>query len=146
MIDGSGVSCEIVIEWKSLALTDDKSILIQVMAWCCQAPSHYLSQCWPRSMSPYDATRPLWVNTKIYKNPQCSYTMMIYRTIIWVMAWCGQAPSKPLPEPMLTQIYDVTRPQWVNTQMSKNPQCSYTMIIYKTIAGCRYLYPPLHHR
>ena len=23
------------------------------MAWCPQAPSHYLSQCWPRSVSPY---------------------------------------------------------------------------------------------
>ena len=27
-----------------------------------QAPSHYLSQCWPRSLSPYDVTRPQWVN------------------------------------------------------------------------------------
>ena len=31
-------------------LTDDKSTLVQVMAWCRQAPSHYLSQCWPRSL------------------------------------------------------------------------------------------------
>ena len=28
-----------------------KSALARVMAWCCQATSHYLSQCWPRSMS-----------------------------------------------------------------------------------------------
>ena len=27
--------------------------LVQVMAWCCQAPSHYLNQCWPRSPSLY---------------------------------------------------------------------------------------------
>ena len=26
--------------------TDDKSTLVQVMAWCHQATSHYLSQCW----------------------------------------------------------------------------------------------------
>ena len=39
-------------------LTDDKSTLVQVMAWCRQATSHYLSQCWPRSMSPYGVTRP----------------------------------------------------------------------------------------
>ena len=26
-----------------------------------QATSHYLNQCWPRSMSPYGATRPQWV-------------------------------------------------------------------------------------
>ena len=43
-------------------LTDDKSTLVQVMAWCCQATSHYLSQCWPRSVSPYGVTRPQWVN------------------------------------------------------------------------------------
>ena len=27
---------------------DVKSTLLQVMAWCHQAPSHNLSQCWPR--------------------------------------------------------------------------------------------------
>ena len=41
--------------------TDDKSTLVQVMAWCHQATSHYLSQCWPRSLSPYGITRPQWV-------------------------------------------------------------------------------------
>ena len=32
-------------------LLDDKSTLFQVMAWCYQETSHYLSLCWPRSMS-----------------------------------------------------------------------------------------------
>ena len=32
------------------------------MTWCHQATSHYLSQCWPRSMSPCGVTRPQWVN------------------------------------------------------------------------------------
>ena len=41
--------------------TDDKSTLVQVMAWCHQAPSHYLNQCWPTSMIPYDITRLQWV-------------------------------------------------------------------------------------
>ena len=41
---------------------DHKSTLVQVMAWCRQARSHYLSQCWPKSLSPYDVTRPQWVN------------------------------------------------------------------------------------
>ena len=31
------------------------------MAWCCQATSHYLSQYWPRSMSPYGITWQWWV-------------------------------------------------------------------------------------
>ena len=35
------------------------------MAWCHQATSHYFSQCWPRSMSPYGVTGPQWVNTII---------------------------------------------------------------------------------
>ena len=39
------------------------------MAWCRQATSHYLNQCWSRSMSPSGVTRPQWVtqeiNTKI---------------------------------------------------------------------------------
>ena len=34
--------------WMPQDLTDDKSTLVQVMAWCRQATSHYLSQCrWP---------------------------------------------------------------------------------------------------
>ena len=33
------------------------------MTWCRQATSHYLSQCWPRSMWPYGVTRPQWVKT-----------------------------------------------------------------------------------
>ena len=31
------------------------------MAWCCQATSHYLSQCSPRYVSPYGITKPQWV-------------------------------------------------------------------------------------
>ena len=34
-------------------------------------------------------------------------------TLVQVMAWCHQATIKPLPEPILTQIYGVIRPQWV---------------------------------
>ena len=56
-----GISHEIALRWMPLDLTDDKSTLVQVMAWCRQAPSHYLSQCWPRS--PYGVTRPQRVNT-----------------------------------------------------------------------------------
>ena len=37
----------------SLDFTNDQSTLVQVMAWCRHATSHYLSQCWPRSLSPF---------------------------------------------------------------------------------------------
>ena len=40
---------------------DDRSTLVNVMAWCRQAISHYLNQCWPRFMSPYGVTKPQWV-------------------------------------------------------------------------------------
>ena len=50
------------LRWMPRDLTDDKSTLVQVMAWCRQATSHYLHHCWPRSLPPYGFTRPQWVN------------------------------------------------------------------------------------
>ena len=32
--------------WMPLDFINEKSILVQVMAWCLMAPSHYLNQCW----------------------------------------------------------------------------------------------------
>ena len=52
-----------VLRWMPQNLTDDKSTLVQVMAWCRQATNHYLNQCWPRSPMPYGITRPQWVNS-----------------------------------------------------------------------------------
>ena len=49
--------------WMPRHLTHDTSTLVQVMAWCRQAASHYLSHCLPRSMSPDGLTRPQWVNS-----------------------------------------------------------------------------------
>ena len=49
------------LRWMPQDLTDDKSALVQVMAWCHQATSHYLSQCWLSSLSPYGVARPQWV-------------------------------------------------------------------------------------
>ena len=46
-IRGWGISCEIALRWMSLYLIDDTSTLVQVMAWCRQATSHYRNQCWP---------------------------------------------------------------------------------------------------
>ena len=64
MNGGWGMSYEISLRLKPLDLTDDKSTLVQVMAWYRQATSHYLSQCWPRSMSPNGVTRPQWHSVK----------------------------------------------------------------------------------
>ena len=45
------------------------------MAWCRQATSHYLSQCWPRSMSPYGVTRPQWVK-ECPQISHCAYVQL----------------------------------------------------------------------
>ena len=63
MTDGFDISSEIALRWTSLDLSDDKATLVQVMAWCRQATSHYLNQCWPRSLPPYGVTRPEWVKS-----------------------------------------------------------------------------------
>ena len=73
---GWGISYEIALRWLPLDLTDDTSTLVQVMAWCHQATSHYLSQCWPRSMSPYGVTRPQWVKH------QCHWTSLTYNLFL----------------------------------------------------------------
>ena len=52
VITFTSISRAIVFRWMVQDSTDDQSILIQVLAWSCQASSHYLSQCWPRSLSP----------------------------------------------------------------------------------------------
>ena len=48
------------LRWMPQDLTV-KSTLAQVMAWCRQATSHYLNQCWLSLLSPYSVTRPQWV-------------------------------------------------------------------------------------
>ena len=75
------IFCEIAIRWMPQHLTDNLSTLVQVMAWCRQATSHYLRQCWPtgRSLSPYDVTRPKWVKNHHYS--------------LLVREYCNQAQS-----------------------------------------------------
>ena len=91
MTDGWVISCKIGLRWMPLDLTNDKSTLVQVMAWCRQATSHYLNQCWPKSLSPYGVTRPQCVKamelpqscTKplIYLLPSCSQEHYLYPSL-----------------------------------------------------------------
>ena len=70
-----GVSCEIRVRWMPQNTFDDQSTLVQVMAWCHQAPSHFLRKCWPRSLSPYAIVRPQWVKSSLlwqYISPKYS--------------------------------------------------------------------------
>ena len=58
-----GTHCIIGPRWMPQNRTKGKSILVQVLAWCHQATSHYLSQCWPRSILPYGIIRLQWIKT-----------------------------------------------------------------------------------
>ena len=122
----------------------DKSTLVQVMAWCCQATSHYLNQCWRRSPMPNGVTRPQWVNSSPSGQNGHHFACDIQRCIfmnenfcIWIkfsqkfaltgpinnvpalgliMAW-HHIGDKPLSKPLLTWFTNsYMRPwgKWVN--------------------------------
>ena len=90
------IPCQIALRWMSEDFTDDKSTLCQVLAWCRQARSHYLSQCWPRSILPYGVTRPQWVSYielklnrlatswRMYVFPSLRELIYVYRTASWL--------------------------------------------------------------
>ena len=94
MNSGRGISYKIALRWMPLDLTDDKSTLVQVMAWCHQATSHYLSQCWPRSLPPYDFTRPQWVNFLVLKLECFKRTRSI---LLLLMPWLLASPGHQQP-------------------------------------------------
>ena len=107
------------------------------MAWCRQATSHYQSQCWPRSMSPYGFIRPQWVNI-IYCYAMGHLTLVAITGTITLVSYLGSqvtaihmkirhqlisptcAWSSTELQHYLSQCwprfmspYGVTRPQWV---------------------------------
>ena len=57
------------------------------------APSHYLSQCWSRSLSPNGVTRPQWVNN--VRHGWCCYIYILMK-FLWdveVTSACWGQPS-----------------------------------------------------
>ena len=87
---GWGISYEIALRWMPQDLTDEKSTLVQVMAWCRQATSHYLSQCWPRSLSPYGVTTP---NELKRLRPDLEGFVVTMHKVIW-------ETGSPIPRPL----------------------------------------------
>ena len=90
VIDGWGNCCEIALIWMSLGSTDDPSILLQGMAWFRQATSHYLSQCWPRPLTPFGVTRPQWINTTVVRahpNWKTSRPYITFSMILETYTW-----------------------------------------------------------
>ena len=62
VIDGRATSCEIALRCLPLDFTDNKTILVQVMAWCRQAAVHYPGQCWLRWPDLWHHMEPLCHN------------------------------------------------------------------------------------
>ena len=56
--DSSVFLCEISPRFKPQNFINQKSAMVQAMAWCCQAKSHHLSQCWSRFILSCGITRP----------------------------------------------------------------------------------------
>ena len=112
VIDGWGISCELVLTWISFNLTDDKSTLVQVMAWFCQATSHYLSQWWPRSLSPYGVTRPQWVNCWLIA---FNYLCFFWTNPLYFIMVCS--PNPPCKKFSISNSR--IKMQWVNLSESK---------------------------
>ena len=79
-----------------LDLTDDKSTLVQVMAWCRQATSHHLSQCWPRSMLPNDVTRPQRVNS-LWSSYGCMVKRLLFLVLVRALNCTKQEKKKNIP-------------------------------------------------
>ena len=99
-------------------LTDNKSTLFQVMAWCRQASSHYLSQCWPSSMSPYDVTRPQWVKQ--------SHAIIIghFRLPLWPRQFTCHGPIDQLHKSHNAPVPYPTKRHWCryqNVSTMQNP-------------------------
>ena len=80
----TGHRCEIVLRWMPLNITYETAILIYVMTCCRQPMSHYLSQRWPRSMSPYVVTKQQCVKRHAITCPSAGPgEWRIYVSRIW---------------------------------------------------------------
>ena len=62
------IFCEIALSWMLKNTFDYRSTLVQVMTWCLQATSHYMSHCWPRNMSQSLFLGLYWLTTKKSSN------------------------------------------------------------------------------
>ena len=132
----------------SLDFTDDQSTMVQAMAWCRQATSHYLSQCWPRSLLPYGVSRPEWVNSLVPERCGNNFKSNAFRNLIfrivawtfsvillsgechrtslmrsqhWIRQWLGAIRQQAITWANIDLVLwsHITRPHWVNYLFSR---------------------------
>ena len=81
--------------WRLHNLINGKSTWVQVMAWCHQATSHYLSQCWPRSLSPLPESKLAVCSTTPCGVARTYFCLLLCRLLPWlcvvacVAGWTG---------------------------------------------------------
>ena len=118
VLDDWGISCAIHLIWMSQGFSDDKSTLVQVIAWCRQATSHYLNQCWPKSKLTYGVIRPYCVNSS-----WPSDVIWHHRTV--KIAACYGSGEEPLWHQAII---------WANTNLlSTEPLGTNINILFKTL-------------
>ena len=84
-----GTRCEIFLRWMPPSFSDEKSTLVQVMAWCHQVTSHYQNGCWLGSVAPYGVTGPQWGNVLTYLWLNLSLDITDDPAYLTLLTYCG---------------------------------------------------------
>ena len=104
------------------------------MAWCHQATSHYLNQCWPISMVPYIGTRPQWVNDLPDWYCVCQQTLFTLKPYLFQFhtGWNSMSLGILL---LLWMRVETTLQKWIlNTYMPAPHGCKFVDSIFKCIS------------
>ena len=110
------------------------------MAWCRQATSHYLNQCWPIFMVPYSGTRPQWVNDLPDWYCVCQQTLFTLKPYLFQFhtGWNSISLGILL---LLWKWVETTLQKWIfNTFMPALNGCKFADRIFKCIS-LNYNYP-----
>ena len=104
------------------------------MAWCRQTTCHYLSHCWPRSLSPCDITRPQWVNvmphishwfdasvSPVTMLPTCWTSWTRSRANTTARTTPPVTTATPCPIPTTSRCHILPAPWAVTTAMAVTP-------------------------
>ena len=121
------------------------------MAWCRQATSHYLKQCWLRSMSPYGVTGPQWAN---FNNMSVGKISMPYNILLqytdfpkmsscWLQMSWDQIDARPSattvhasfyfpPTIVIMMVADVLAPNWCQAICSHHVDITLTIMTHES--------------
>ena len=79
----TSISSTMALRWMVLNRSDNKSSLFQIMAWSLTATSHYLNQCWPRSV-PYSSVTVVLLSFALLF---CCFFVLFLFYFIFLLLW-----------------------------------------------------------